>query len=89
LCSHYGILHLLVLCRKFHMVLNSNNLYIQSDQHYMIMNLQKKNITPSDPYYLSQNTDVSSIKTCLDTFVFAKGNMGRREYMIMMTMQFQ
>jgi hypothetical protein len=34
-----------------------------------------KTCTPSDPYL--------ALKMCLDTSVFAKGNIGRREYQLM------
>jgi hypothetical protein len=36
--------------------------------------------TPSNPYYLSQIWMYLDIFLVLDTSVFAKGNMGRREY---------
>jgi hypothetical protein len=47
-----------------------------------------RDILDSYKYYylrsilLFANIDVSNIKMCLDTFILAKSNMGRREYEI-------
>jgi hypothetical protein len=35
------------------------------------------------PILTFANTNLSSTKICLDTSVFAKGNIGRREYMLL------
>jgi hypothetical protein len=44
-----------------------------------ILPFTNTDVLSHDPYYLSQY-DVSNTKICLNTSLFAKGNMDRREY---------
>jgi hypothetical protein len=37
------------------------------------------------PILLFANTDVSTVKICLDTSILAKSIMGRREYIVLLT----
>jgi hypothetical protein len=51
------------------------------DRTYPLVNIVVNKVMYSlRPILSFANTDISRTKMCLDTSIFAKGNMGRREY---------
>jgi hypothetical protein len=64
-----------MVCASRSMLVTKFGYHLQPDKKRVKIQYSLRSIL------LFTNMDVSTTKMCLDTFVLAKSNMGRREYM--------